>query len=56
MSNKKDGDNDSLSQDLIAYNKAKDFCKNLATSIDEYLKNKEDLKKYVMWDKVEKVS
>ncbi len=56
MSSKRDNDNDTLSQDLIAYNKAKDFCKNLSTSIEEYLKNKDDLKNYVMWDKVEKVS
>ncbi len=54
MSNKKDDSEDVLNQELIAFNRAKDFCKNLIKSIEDYNKEKDDLKKYVMWDKVSK--
>ena len=45
-------EDDVLNQEQIAYNKAKDFMKSLTKSIEDYLEHKEDLKRYVMWDKV----
>ena len=43
MSKTEDGD--VLDQTAIAYKKGKEFGENLIKSIEEYLKNKEDLKK-----------
>lgn len=46
-------DDDTLSQDIIAYNKNKEFWKNLQQSIEDYLKFKDEMSKYKMWDKLE---
>lgn len=47
-----DEEEDVLNQEQIARNKLKEFMKSLTKSIEDYLEHKEDLKRYVMWDKV----
>lgn len=48
----KDDENDVLNQEHIAYQNAKVFCQKLIKSVETYLEEKEDLKKYILWDKV----
>jgi hypothetical protein len=52
MSNRND-DDDALSQDIIAYNRNKEFWKNLQKSMEDYLKFKDEMSNYIMWDKIE---
>jgi hypothetical protein len=51
MSNR--DDDDTLAQDIIAYNKNKEFWKNLQQSLEDYLKFKDEMPKYKMWDKLD---
>lgn len=48
----KDDENDVLNQEQIAYQNAKNFCQKLIKSVENYLEEKDELKKYIMWDKV----
>jgi hypothetical protein len=45
-------EDDVLDQEALAQKRCKLFWEGLSFQIEEYLKNKEDLKQYVMWDKV----
>ncbi len=43
---------DPLDQERLAYQKAKDFWKNLTKSLENYAKEAEDMKKFVMYDRI----
>ncbi len=45
-------EDDVLDQAALAQKRCKLFWEGLSQQIEDYLKNKDDMKNYVMWDKI----
>lgn len=51
----KNDEDDVLNQDQMTYKNAKLLWEGLSEQINLYLKNKDDMSKFIMWDKLEKL-